>query len=196
LAGLYWVLSCESHSMRVRPAFKWSRALAMVSVGVSACLGPGCEVVEVVEGSDEDEVTWDGGHQGEKSCFIYSADYVGQPTVRPVASAGTQTSTTKTTCCPPFNAVKAVLARAMKFSYKVFPGRPRQSRARTLARLLLSSAQRVSMRAGLGIPVGRQAAAQYTVYYHGNRWLALPFIYVSPEYLAIPQLPRFLHFPP
>jgi hypothetical protein len=29
LAGWYSVFSCESHSIRVRPAFRWSRALAM-----------------------------------------------------------------------------------------------------------------------------------------------------------------------
>jgi hypothetical protein len=33
LAGWYSVLSCESHSMRVRPALRWSRALAMASAG-------------------------------------------------------------------------------------------------------------------------------------------------------------------
>ena len=30
LAGWYSVLSCESHSMRVRPALRWSRALAIL----------------------------------------------------------------------------------------------------------------------------------------------------------------------
>ena len=34
LAGWYSVFSCESHSMRVRPALRWSRALAMTADAV------------------------------------------------------------------------------------------------------------------------------------------------------------------